>query len=212
MQESTKKALCIAMIPIICFLLGMTEISADLNRQKTLKEMTGYLYDNEGHRIEITGYSIHPTDDLTISDEEDVAEVTITYLYTIDGSAFVQTESGSRPGSFLKLFLVNHYYQDGSLNVLTAVSGNWEVRDPHTTVTSASVAYASRGASSPGQYGETPVENDFLIETGFDKLMLAEAGSAGSELTLELLVDGSETWTFVAGNQLEHKSNLGRPS
>lgn len=203
MQESTKKVLCMAMIPVICFFLGMTAISADLNRPRIHEEMTGYLYNSEGHCIEITGYPINQAREIKVSGDSGVTNVTMTYLYTIDGSAFVRTESGSRPGSFLKLFLVNHYDQDGKLNVLTAVSGNWEVRDPYTTVTSASVVYASRGASSPNQRGEASVENDFLVETGFDEMLLADAGSAGSQLTLELLVDGEETWTFVAGNQLE---------
>lgn len=128
-----KKGFSMVLIPVICFLLGMTAISVDLNRPIRNPEMTGYLYDGEGHCIEIAGCAIEEAIDFKNA-LFDSADVTVTYLYTIDGSAFVKTEEGSRPGSFLKLYLVNKYSQNGKLNVLTSVSGNWEVKDPDVLV------------------------------------------------------------------------------
>lgn len=203
-----KKGLSIALIPVICFLLGMTAISADLNKPVRHTDMTGYLFDGEGHCIEIVGRMIEQALYMSNAQFND-GVITVTYLYTIDSSAFVKTEEGSRPGSFLKLYLVNEYDQSGKLNVLTSVSGNWEVKDPDALVTGASVAYASKGARALEQYGETAVENNFEIETGFDEMLFAAAGTAGSQITLDLLVDGTKTWTFVAGNQLECHEKMG---
>lgn len=203
-----KKGLSIALIPVICFLLGMTAISADLNKPVRHSDMTGYLFDGEGHCIEIVGRMIEQASDIKNAQFND-AVISVTYLYTIDGSAFVKTEEGSRPGSFLKLYLVNKYEQNGKLNVLTSVSGNWEVKNPDALVTGASVAYASKGARALEQYSEMAVENNFEIETGFDEMLFATAGTAGSKITLDLLVEGTKTWTFVAGNQLECHAKIG---
>ena len=87
-----------------------------------------YLFDGEGHCIEIVGRMIEQALYMSNAQFND-GVITVTYLYTIDSSAFVKTEEGSRPGSFLKLYLVNEYDQSGKLNVLTSVSGNWEVKD-----------------------------------------------------------------------------------
>ena len=203
-----KKGFLIALVPIVAFLLGMTAISVNLNKPVLNPDMTGYLYDSEGHYIEITGRAIEEAIDYKDALYKS-ADVTVTYLYTIDGSAFVKMEEGSRPGSFLKLYLINKYSQRGKLSVLTSVSGAWEVADPDALITGAVVAYASRGACAMEQYGEAIVENDFEVETGFDEKLFGPAGAAGSRITLDLVVDGTKTWTFVAGNQLERSAKIG---
>ncbi len=202
-----KRAWSVALIPIICFLLGMTSITTDLNKPAMCSEKMGYLYDDEGHCLEIKGRPINTFIDLKGPYHAD-ADITVTYLYVIDGSAFAKTEDGSRPGSFLKLYLINKYNQEGDLDVLTSVSGNWKVEDAHTSVCKASLVYMCRGSGAMEQYGETSVENDFLIDTGFTERVYAAASAVGSRLTLELLVDGSETWTFTVDNLLEYPEKI----
>ncbi len=91
-----KKGLSIALIPVICFLLGMTAISANLNKPVRHTDMTGYLFDGEGHCIEIVGRMIEQALYMSNAQFND-GVITVTYLYTIDGSAFVKTEEGRDP-------------------------------------------------------------------------------------------------------------------
>lgn len=202
-----KKALSIALIPIICFLLGMTAITADLKKPATSQELTGFLSDGKGHCFEIVGRPIE-TYVAYKGAYRDEAVITVTYLYIIDGSVFAGTEAGSRPGSFLKLHLINEYDQDGKFDVLTSVSGKWEIKDPNTSVSGASLSYTCQGAGAQQQCGEAAVENDFVVETGFTERIFAAAGATGSNLTVELLVDGTETWTFTAENKLLYYQKL----
>ena len=206
-DNSMKKAFTMILLPVICFFLGVTSITIDLNKPVVRREIMGYLYDDKGNCFEVEGRPIETFTELKRA-YGDEADITVTYLYAIDGSIFYNTPNGSRPGSFLKLYLVNTYVQDGKFNLLTSVSGNWEVKDSGTTVEKASLDYGCRGSGAMEQYGKVSVDNHFVVETGFTDPIFVAAGSAGASLTLELLVDGTDTWTFTAKNQLEYPTKI----
>ena len=163
--------------------------------------MTGYLYDDEGNCLEVTGYLVD-TNDLTVRSIED--GTSLTYAYNLSATDFSTTASSPDSGYSSTVYLTIHYTTrpigNYTESLLTSVSGYWEIEDSRVSVTSANVSYVCIGLGTSYQSGSRSVSNNFSVNTGFFKYASEVDQTLGATLTLKYLMGTSRTWTFTLPN------------
>ena len=196
-----KKTLASILALAFCFVIGMPAYAVDAEPYVAAPTMTGYLYDDEGNCIEVTGYLVEMG--MVCAYDENNEVIAATYAFR--SPPFNSTVSGPDSGYSSTIYLTNYYSQNGYQYKLDAVSGYWVISDSRVSVTSATLSYYSTAmnTSIAQRVDNVPVSNNFYVNTGFTEYGYAtEAYTIGSRLTLSYLMGTSRMWTFAMENTL----------
>ncbi len=196
-----KKVLASILALSFCFVLSMPAYAVDAGLYEPAPSMTGYLYDDEGNCVEVTGYLV----DMGMACAYDENNETIAATYAFRSPPFNTTASGPDSGYSSTIYLTNYYSRNEYQYKLDAVSGYWEIHDSRVSVTSAKLSYCSTAINTTvtQRADDVPVSNNFYINTGFTEYGYAtDAYTISSRLTLSYLMGTSRTWTFSMENNL----------
>ncbi len=196
-----KKTLASILALAFCFAVCMSAYAIDVEPYAAAPTMTGYLYDDEGNCVEVTGYLVETNNIAPLSAERNTS---LTYAYYLSSTDFSNTASEPDSGYSSTVYLTINYttrpIENYTESLLTSVSGSWEIHDSRVSVTSANVSYSCIGLGTAYQSGSSSVSNNIPISTGFTRYASEVDQTLGATLTLKYLMGTSRTWTFTLQN------------
>ena len=134
------------------------------------------------------------------------AEIRRIIEFTVYSSNLSTTVDEADSSRSIRGYLTTYYKRDVEIDddaLLTRVSGYWERSDGNVNVSSALLRYGCSNFFEP-QTGETYVNNNFNLNTGFTKSAHNVPGSStGANLTLTIVrIPTGTTWTLFIENNL----------
>lgn len=198
-----KKLILVLLTFILC--LSTINVFASESSVEQLQPngtVIGYLVDESGNKFEVEGKLVNSV----LRNNDGVNSATYEFnLYSSNNTLTTNEADGSYS---VRAYLTIEYKTQNAPTeyLLTKVSGYWNILDSSVTVTNAKLSYGCTGRFPDQIWTQTKtlnVSNNFSYNTGFSKYVTDDTWSTvGADLTLDLKMGTSRTWSFTIINQI----------
>lgn len=203
-----KKKLLYGFILLVLFMVPIQGFAIELNDNLNFEipqTMTGYLLDEAGSLVTVTGYLVTQEDISLYGLLDD--ETNLTYAFTLySGPNYTLTAEDTDGSMSVRVYLTIRYTTQNTPTeyLLTNVSGSWDILDSKVTVYNAELTYGCSGILPfpTTQSATHTVTNNFNYNTGFTDYIIQNYGYMGANINLYLRMGSQRTWEFFMQNNL----------